>query len=333
LFSLSITSIPPFSPISNKIGANILPLFFILTIFTANAQENTPENEIVKDTIVPNSQITDTIKKVDRGPINLQKNKKYALGGISVTGNQTISEQSILIFSGLNTGQMLKIPGDKLSSSIKKLWTSKLFSNVEIFVTKIDEDAIYLEISVTELDKVGTVTIKGIKKSKLEDLQKEIEFQKGSMLTENLSTTTKNFIKNKYREKGFLKAKVTITTKKDTAKPNTQDALILIDKGEKIKISKITFHNNKALSDKKLKKLLKKTKEKGITRIFSPSKYVENLYDEDLNKLVTKYQEKGYRDALVVKDSISWNDDNTINLDITRKYSFYRSTITKCFKN
>jgi len=301
----------------NKLETSILPLFFFLTIFTANAQENTPENEIVKDTIVPSSQITDTIKKVARGPIKLQKNKKYALGGITVKGNETISEQSILIFSGLNTGQTLKIPGDKLSSSIKKLWSSKLFSNVEIFVTQIDKDDVYLEISVTELDKVGTVTIKGIKKSKLEDLRKEIEFQKGSMLTENLSTTTQNFIKDKYREKGFLKTKVTITTKKDTSKPNTQDALILIDKGQKVKISKITFHDNKALNDKKLKKILKKTKEKGITRIFSPSKYVEDVYEEDLDKIVSKYQEKGYRDALIVKDSISWNEDNTINLDIT----------------
>ncbi|NOQ91202.1 MAG: outer membrane protein assembly factor BamA [Flavobacteriaceae bacterium] len=303
----------------NKLKISILPLFLVLAIFTAKAQEITPKNKTVKDTLTPMDQVTDTIKKeIKSGPIKLQKNKKYVLGGVSIKGNETISEQSILIFSGLNTGQSLKIPGDKLSSAIKKLWSSKLFSNVDIFVTKIDEDAIYLEISVNELDKVGTVTIKGLKKSKTEDLRKEIEFQKGSMLTENLSKTTENFIKDKYREKGFLKTKVTITTRKDTSKPNTQDALILIDKGSRVKIKQITFHDNIALSDKKLKKQLKKTKEKGILQMFSPSKFVEDLYEEDLDRLVEKYQEKGYRDAMVVKDSISWNDDdNTINLDIT----------------
>ncbi|MDH3321588.1 MAG: outer membrane protein assembly factor BamA [Flavobacteriaceae bacterium] len=302
----------------NKLKISILPLFLVFTIFTANAQEITPKNEKAIDTIVPVTQAIDTIKRVEKsGPIELEKNKRYTLGGITVKGNETISEQSILIFSGLNTGQSLKIPGDKLSSSIKKLWGSKLFSNVDIYVTKIDKDAVYLEIEVNELDKVGTVTIKGIKKSKIEDLSKEIEFKSGAMLTENLTTTTENFIKDKYREKGFLKTKVTISTKQDTSKTNTQDALILIDKGSKVKIKNITFHNNSSLSDAKLKKLLKKTKEKGITRIFSPSKYVEDLYEEDLDKLVEKYQEKGYRDALVIKDSISWNDDNTINLDIT----------------
>ena len=308
----------------NRLNTSILPLLLIFTLFAANAQErelnNTKpaNNNVVSDTIIPVKKATDTIKKiVPSGPIDIQKNKKYVLGGISIKGNQTISEQSILIFSGLNTGQSIKIPGDKLSSAIKKLWTSKLFSNVEVFVTQMDKDVVYLEIEVSELDKVGTVTIKGIKKSKLQDLQKEIEFQRGSMLTENLITTTENFIENKYREKGFLKTKATITTKADTTQPNTKDALILIDKGNRIKIKNITFHGNSALTDKKLRKQLKKTKQKGIMQMFSPSKFVEDLYEADLEKVVEKYQEKGYRDALIIKDSISWNDDNTINLDIT----------------
>lgn len=306
-----------------KLNISILPLLLIFTLFAANAQERDseitkPAGKTVSDTIVPVKKVNDTIKKViPSGPIDLQKNKKYVIGGISIKGNMTISEQSILIFSGLNNGQSIKIPGDKLSSAIKKLWTSKLFSNVEVFVTQMDKDVVYLEIEVSELDKVGSVTIKGIKKSKIQDLEKEIEFQKGSMLTENLITTTENFIENKFREKGFLKTKATITTKLDTAKPNTKDALILIDKGDRIKIKNITFHGNSALSDKKLRKQLKKTKQKGIMQMFSPSKFVEDLYETDLEKVVEKYQEKGFRDALIIKDSISWNDDNTINLDIT----------------
>ncbi len=338
-----------FKTVANKLKINILPLFLILTIFTANAQENESENAASTDSIPPVSAVSDTIKipapSIEKdsippafqamdtipeiknnGPIEIDRNKKYVLGGVTVKGNQTISEQSILIFSGLNSGQILKIPGDKLSSAIKKLWTSKLFSNVDVYAIKIDGETIYLEIDVDELDKVGKVTIKGIKKGKKEDLQKEIEFKEGSMLTENLITTTENFIKDKYKEKGFLKTKATISTKKDTSKTNTQDALILIDKGDRIKIDKITFHGNTSIADKKLKKILKKTKEKGVLQIFSPSKYIEDLYDADLEKLIEKYQERGYRDALVVKDSISWNEDNTINLDITvnegNKYKF-----------
>ncbi|MGB5323428.1 BamA/OMP85 family outer membrane protein, partial [Lutimonas sp.] len=331
----------------NNLRYAVLLLFFILSGVTVNGQ-STPQNNIttqdtipvnkpldtvpvlqqkadslktlstfsVLDSLDPGIEPSDTIKKVVTGPVTLEKNKKYLLGGVSVVGNETISEQSILIFSGLNSGQRLKIPGDKLSSSIKRLWGSKLFSNVDVYATKIDGDAVYLEINVRELDKVGKLTITGLKKSKIEDLRKEIEFQEGSMLTENLITTTENFIKDKYREKGYLKTKVTINTKKDTSLPNTQDALIAIDKGSRIKIKNVRFHGNTALSDKKLKKVMKKTRQKGIKQLFSPSKFVEDLYEEDLDKVVELFQEKGFRDALVVKDSISWNDDNTINLDI-----------------
>ncbi len=326
-----------------RVLANRLRIFFIfilfLTFVTVNAQGTLPVSTSVQDSIPPANialdsipvsardtlaqplptdsiqmAAKDTLKQ--RGPIVIEKNKKYLLGGITVVGNETISEQSILIFSGLSTGQWIKIPGDKLSSAIKKLWSSKLFSNVDVFVTQMDGEAIYIEINVKELDKVGDVRITGLKKSKIDEIEKEIEFQNGSMLTENLITTTQNFIKDKYREKGYLRTKVTISTRRDTTQPNVKDALIVIDRGNKIKIKNIRFHGNTALKDKKLMKAMKKTKEKGITRIFSPSKFVEDLYQEDLDKVVELFQEKGFRDALVVKDSMSWNDDNTINLDI-----------------
>jgi len=308
-----------------KAAASRLKHFFLLIAFLSAAsfyaQGNDPDTSSPSDSI-PTAQVIDSVAQtvvdtiVPAGPIVLEKNKKYMIGGVSVSGNETISEQSILIFSGLSTGQRLKIPGDKLSSAIKKLWTSKLFSNVDVFVTKIDGDAIYLEIAIKELDKVGKVTITGLKKSKIDEIEKEIEFQNGSMLTENLIKTTENYIADKYREKGYLRTKVTITTRRDTSQANVQDALIVIDRGSKIGIKNIRFHGNTALKDSKLKKTMKKTKEKGITRIFSPSKFVEDLYQEDLEKVVEAFQEKGFRDALVVKDSLSWNEDNTINLDI-----------------
>ena len=100
-------------------------------------------------------QLNDTIVEKKSDPIILDRNKKYLLGGITIVGNETITEQSILIFSGLNSGQRLKIPGDKLSSAIKKLWSSKLFSNVDVYVIKMDGDAIYLEIESKNWIKLG----------------------------------------------------------------------------------------------------------------------------------------------------------------------------------
>ena len=309
----------------NKLKINLLFLCFTLVLLSAKAQEITNPTDSIKtvatDTIAIDSIARiaqDTLpKKVELTKDLFRTTKQYILGGISVKGNQQFSEQSITVFSELTVGQPIKVPGDKLTSGIKKLWNSKLFSNVDVYVTKIEDSTIYIEFEVKELSKLSSVTIKGLKKNKALEIQKETDFQKGAMLTENLVTTTKNYIAKKYIDKGFLKAKVTIDTKIDTTGNNAEKALVVIDKGEKIKIKNLRFNGNKAFSSKRLKKLLKKTKQKSPLHIFTPSKYIEEKYTEDLERLVEKYREKGYRDAQIIKDSISWNDDNSINLDIT----------------
>ena len=321
----------------------ILPfLSFFFSIFLVNAQEITPEINKANDTIPPleNKILTDSIPnsgKLDTVPnltpldqIDFSKVKTYTLGGITVKGNQQFSDQSITVFSELVVGQPIKIPGDKLTAAIKKLWNSKLFSNVEVYVTKVDGDTIYIEFDVKELPKLSTVTFEGIKKNKAEDFQKETEFKKGAMITENLLTTTKNYIKKSYVDKGYLKTKVTIDTKIDTTDNNAEKALVVVDKGDKVKIKNLRFHGNESFNTYRLKKLLKKTKQKNPLHIFKPSRYREKEYNEDLDKLVEKYREKGYRDAQVLKDSISWNDDNTINLDITvnEGHRYYFGNIT-----
>ncbi len=296
---------------------NKLKICLLLFAFIFIAKVEAQEKNISKDSV--NTAVTDTIPKkpqpLTREMFDTPKN--YILGGVSVKGNQQFSDQSITTFSELQVGQPIKIPGDKLTSAIKKLWNSKLFSNVEYFVTKVDGETIYLEFEVKELSKLTEVEWQGIKKNKAKDLQKETEFTKGAMLTENLLTTTKNYIEKKYVDKGFLKAKASITTKIDTTSNNAEKALVIVDKGDKIKIKNLRFYGNRAFKTKRLKKLLKKTKQKNPLHLFTPSKYIEEKYTEDLERLVEKYREKGYRDAQIIKDSISWNDDNTINLDIT----------------
>ncbi len=280
----------------SKLKYNVLAVFILCFSVTIQAQK------------IETGQVKDSV-------INLKKAKKYTLGGISIKGNDRFSEQSIKTFAGLKEGAAIKIPGDELSSAIKKLWKSDLFSNVDVYAAKIDGETIYLEFEVKELEKIGEVTIKGLRKGQTKDLAKELEFKKGAMLTENLITTTKNFIINKYKEKGFLKTKVNIHTKVDST-DNTLDALITIDRGRRIKIKTIDFDGNSALLDRKLSRALKKTKSSFFGRFWRRSKLIDEDYEAGLENLVSKYQEKGYRDAQIISDSISWNDDNSINLNI-----------------
>ncbi len=257
-------------------------------------------------------------QKNTNNSIDFQENKKYELGGITVVGVKQFSEESVRLYAGLKTGQQLKIPGDKLSSAIKKLYNTKRFSKVDVYITKIDGKIVYLEFNVAELPQLNEVKISGVSKSKAKTLLSEAELKSGEMLTENLLVTTKNYFTKKYADKGYLKTKVSIDTKRDTSQTNAVNMRVHIDKGDKIKIKKIQFHGNHQVSDKKLRSYLKNTKQKFWGRFWKFSKYIEEDYKEDLHNLIDKYSEQGFRDARIISDTITWNKDNkTINLDIT----------------
>lgn len=300
---------------------SLLLFSFLFTITFNFAQQNT--NSIVEDEI---TKASDSIASEEFTPITFEKGKMYELGGISVTGLQKFSEEAVKVFSGLKVGQKIRLPGDKLTSAIKKLYGQKQFSNVDVYISKIDGNVVYIEFDVTELPQLNKVTIDGVKKNKAKELQKETDLVKGTMITDNLIITSENYIKKSYQEKGFLNAKATISTKKDTSNINSLDMLVYIDRGEKVKIKDIFINGNNSISDKKLRKAMKNTKKKFLGRFWKKSKYIDAKFKEDLQSLIDKYSEKGHRDARILTDSISWNNDNTINVHISleegKKYYF-----------
>jgi len=309
----------------NKLNIALLLLSIILTSATVKGQEiekiNIKDIQITNDSIAKDTIITPAI--VNR---TFVRDESYELGGIAVIGLKKFEEETVKTFSGLIVGQEIKLPGDKLTSAIKKLYETKQFSNVEIYISKIDGNTAYLEFEVEELPQLNIVTIQGVKKSKAKELQKDAELKKGAMVTDNLIVTTNNYFKKKYQEKGFLKTKVTLDTRPDTSSVNTVNMLVHIDKGEKVKIKNITFEGNEALSGKKLRKAMKNTKKTVLGRFWKGSKYIDAKFKEDLENIVTTYSEKGHRDARVLDHTLTWNDDNTLNLNLKieegKKYIF-----------
>jgi len=309
----------------NKSNIALLLLSVFFTVNLVNAQE-IKENELKEIQAKVDTIVKDSIQPTTPKTPTFIKENSYELGGISVKGLKKFEEQTVKVFTGLKVGQEIKLPGDKLTSAIKKLYETKQFSNVEVYISKIDGNVAYLEFEIEELPQLNNVTITGVKKNKAKDLQSDAELKKGAMVTDNLIVTTKNYFKKKYQEKGFLKTKVTLNTRPDSSQVNTVNMLVNIDKGEKIKIKNITFEGNDAFSQKKLRKALKNTKKKMIGRFWKGSKYIDANFKEDLENIVTTYSEKGFRDARVLDHSMTWNDDNTLNLNIKveegKKYLF-----------
>ncbi|MDO5607066.1 MAG: outer membrane protein assembly factor BamA [Capnocytophaga sp.] len=248
--------------------------------------------------------------------LSLEQGRKYTIGGIEVTGAKRYNEQTILTTSGLKVGDEITIPGEKFSNIIHKLWSYKLFSDVNIYITRTEGNTAFLELAIREIPSLTDVTITGIRAKKAEGIIKDAELKKGAKVNESFIANTRNYLVNKYRKEGYLNAKVTIDTKVDTTDANGVKMLVHIDQGDKVKIDKITFGGNEKYTDAKLRSKLKKTKQRILGRFWKRSKYVANDYTEDLVSLIDFYKENGYRDARVVNDTLIYNNDGRISLNI-----------------
>ena len=251
--------------------------------------------------------------------LNSKKTKEYQISDISIKGETVYSAETIITYSGLSKGDVLTIPGSvKISNAIKKLWDSNLFNNIDVYIVKIEEKNIYLQIHLDDLPELKNIKVVGLKKNKINGVIEENKLTPGIKVTENLITTTKNYLESKYRKEGYLKAKATITTNKviDSVKKSRVDMTIYIDRGNKIKINNIEFSGNDKISNLRLLKSMKKTKRKNPVRFLKRSKFIESDYNEDLKKLIDKLKEKGFRDARIISDSLIFDKNGDISLKI-----------------
>ena len=255
-----------------------------------------------------------------------QESKKYILAGLEVVGLQSYNEQTVKTYTGLRVGQPITIPGEQISNVIKKLWGLELFTDITFFINKIEGNKIYLELDITERPTLSNVTVYGVKDRKVASIIDDTDLKKGKKITQSLIANTKNYLENKYKKEGYLNAKVSIATATDTVGDNTQNMVINIKKGDKVKIRNLVFEGREQLKKRKVRGAMKQTKEKGFRRFWKKSKYIKENYQDDLGLIVDEYAENGYRDARVVSDTIIKVDDNNIDIKLKieegRKYYF-----------
>lgn len=237
------------------------------------------------------------------------RGSEYILGDIDVTGELNFNKQTVITYTGLEKGQKLMVPGEELSNAIKKLGKLGLFSDIDVYITDVRQDTVFLELNIIELPKLSEFKVNGLKKSKTETLIKDAKIRKGAVVNENLITTTKNFIENKYRADGFYNAKAAINTIPDTTGNNLVKMVINVDKGQKIKVGKINVDGNEQISDAKVRKAMKNTKVVFPGRFWKGSKFIREKYKEDHVSIINKYKEKGYRDARITSDTVTFDKE------------------------
>ncbi len=247
------------------------------------------------------------------------KGKTYKLDSISVSGIKTFNEQTVISYSGLNVGEKIKIPGEKISAMINKLWALELFSDINVFVTKVNKNNISLELEIVELPTLTNVKINGLKKSKIDVIIKDTDLVEGKKLSESFLTNTKNYIVSKYQKEGFLDTKVALNTIKDTVGTNSFKMVVNVDRGPRIKIRDINFEGNEIFKQTKLKSKLKNTKSKNPARFWKRSKYIVDDFKEDIVGLIDFYKEQGYRDARILSDTVIRNEKESKSISLNLK--------------
>lgn len=245
--------------------------------------------------------------------------KQYILGGVTVEGTKHLDHKTLVQISGLEVGKLFTIPGDDLTKAVEKLWEQGLFADVQVKATKIQGNSIFLEFYLEERSRLSKFKFSGIKKADIDELRDRIKLVRGKIITENLVGNTTNIIRDFYVEKGFLNVEVDVAQEVDEQVKNHVLLLINIHKGDRVKISEITFEGNTVFEGKKLKRLMKDTKEKHFYRIFKASKYLEDAFKNDKNSIISKYNEKGHRDAKIVSDSIWLNDEGHLSVHLKIK--------------
>ena len=239
----------------------------------------------------------------------------YKLAGLAVSGIDGYEDYVLTGISGLSIGQELEVPGTAITDAVKRYWKHGLFSDVSISADSIVGDNIYLRINLLPRPRISTINYNGLKKSERDDMEKKLGLLKGGQITPNMISRAKILAKKYFDDKGYKNAEINILQRDDVANKNQVILDINVDKKEKLKVRNIIIEGNEQLPIKKIKGsffskgAFAKTHEAGkLGNLLKSKKFTPERWTEDKKNLITKYNEFGFRDATILKDSV-WNVD------------------------
>ena len=238
--------------------------------------------------------------------------KQYIINKVKVSGIKYLDPEVVASMSGLTKGDTIMIPSDYLSSTLKTMWNQRIYSDVQILTEPVG-DSVNIEIVLRERPRVYDWKIEGVRKGQMIELLETLKLKKGSELSDFVLNSSKDAIRKYFAEKGFYNADVSVRLENDTTLENVVNVFFVVDRKNRVKIGKIDFEGNTALSDRQLRRSFKKTHQKSIN-IFKGAKYKEKDYEEDKENLIDFYNSRGYRNATILSDSVYRINDKRLGI-------------------
>lgn len=219
--------------------------------------------------------------------LNYANPTEYYIGGIEVTGLNVLDKNAMISLTGLKIGDKIKIPGDQISSAVRKLWKHGLVGDVQVLVERIEGQNVFLTVKLSERPRLTEYYFSGITKGRQSSLKEDLTLIKGKIVNDAMIRNTELTVKKHFTKKGFLNTTVKVFQELDTLNRGGIRLRIDVDLKTKVRINEILFEGNNEISSSKLKKPLKKTHEHaritlhrvllGMLFDFKPRKVVEVL--------------------------------------------------------
>ncbi len=243
--------------------------------------------------------------------------KKYIVGGARVEGTNYHSAEQILQISGLQKGMEVTVPSDEMASIVNRLWLQRYFEDVTVAIDSItpSRDTAFFKISIIERPRVSRWTFSGVKSGEEKELLERLNLRRGGEFSEYVAKTATDIIKRYYKEKGYLNVDVDVNTKRDTMIRSAIRVQFAVDRGQKVKIKTITFNGADHVKESKLVRSMKKTRDARFMNFFSSKKFNESEYDNDKRAMISVFNEAGFRDARIVKDTMYYVEPDRLQID------------------
>ncbi len=256
--------------------------------------------------------------------------KEYIIGGITVTGVQYLDQNTLISVSGLNVNDKIEVPGERISTAIKRLMQQGLLEDIAINIVSIEDNKIFLELALRERPRLNKIVLNGVKSGQKETIEEKINTYKGKVITEAMVKNMQNIVKRHFLDKGFLHTTVQAQQVNDTIRSSMAQLIFNVERGKKTKIDEIELEGLHEIPRWRALSKMKGTKERAPLRIFTPSKFRKKKYEEDKEKLVAFLNKNGYRNANIDKDSVyvKPNGNVGIRIELTEGQRFYYRNIT-----
>ena len=244
---------------------------------------------------------------------------------VEISGNKRISNETVLILGNISLNE--NFDDAKLNKSLKKLYESNFFSDIDInFNNGV------LKIILIENPIIEDIEFTGLKnKTFIEDIKDNIVLKNRMSFTEIQLQNDINLIKNILKTSGFYFAKVepSITKNSDL---NSVRLKINIDKGQRARIKEIVFIGDKKIKDKKLVEVIASEEHK-FWKFVSNKVYLnQSLISLDKRLLENYYRNLGYYKVKVLNSFAELNDSESsfklvFNIDAGQRYFFNKFSL------